>query len=148
MSKNNGGSSSGTMSCNQNSLNFYYSPTSFSRSSGLSFNEISAPGSRYPSFQYCKGAASKVSLTLEVRLDLNSSDDVYSAYVEFFKGCCPLDNELLGDNDPPLVSVSLGSGEAFTAILESYEGSISHYSKSMNPTEFSFNVSLIEVNGG
>lgn len=140
--------STGTMHCNKNKLEFYYSPTSFSRSSGLSFNEISAPGSRYPNFQYCKGNSSKISLTLEVKLDLNSSEDVYGTYSEFFKGCCPLDNDLLGDTEPPTVSVSLSSGEAFTAILESYESSINHYSKNMNPTDFTFNVSLIEVKGG
>ena len=139
---------SGSMSCSGGGkkLDFYYSPTSFSRSSGTSYNEISAPGSFYPSFQYCKGNASKVSLTLDVVLDINSNEDVFTSYTEFFKNCCPLDNKLLA-NSPPIVDVALSTGEAFSAILESYDSSITRYSPSMNPVEFSFNVSLIEVGG-
>ena len=138
---------SGTMSCNKKTLNFYYSPTSFGRSSGLSYNEISAPGSKYPSFQYCKGNATKITLTLDVTLDITSSKDIYSKYAEFFKNCCPLENELLGDSAPPTVSVSLSTGEAFNAILETYDSNITRYSPTMNPVEFSFSLSLIEIGG-
>lgn len=139
---------SGSMSCSSGGkLDFYYSPTSFSRSSGMSYNEISAPGSFYPNFQYCKGNASKVSLTLDVVLDICTNDDIFASYTEFFKKCCPLDNKLLASS-PPLVNVALSTGEAFSAILETYESSITRYSPSMNPVEFSFNLSLIEVGGG
>lgn len=127
-------------------INFTYSPSSVRRSGGLTFNEISAPGSLSPSYQFCKGNSTVISLEFSVVLDAFFPNNSYNSYSNFFKRCCPLNNKKIASL-PPTVSLSLGEGEAYMGIMQNYESSVTRYSKGMIPIEFSFSFTLI-VTGG
>lgn len=139
----------GALSCSGvggGNLSFKYSPTSVRRSGGLTFNEISAPGSMHPHFQFCKGNATSISLEFSVVTDLVTPDSSYGSYAGFFKKCCPTDNKKIA-SAPPVVSLSLGSGEAYMGIMQSYESSVTQYNDKMVPVAFSFSFTMLCVGG-
>ena len=117
---------------------FLFNPESLSDGRSVSFNEISSPGSSYPRFQYIKGDARSLSLSLFLR---DTKKGTVKDYLNFLEGFLPSGNRF---SKPPVLIFAMGS-DVRECILTDYQRSFEEYDKNLNPTQVTVTLSLTQL---
>ena len=117
---------------------FLFNPESISDGRTVSFSEISSPGSSYPRFQYVKGDARNLSLSLFLR---DTKKGTVKDYLNFLEGFLPKGSKF---NKPPILIFAMGS-DVRECILADYQRSYEEYDKNLNPTQVTVTLSLIQL---
>lgn len=84
---------------------FMYNPTSFGTERSVEFNEMSAPGSSYPKFQYVSGQVRGI----ELMLFLHGEGSKVVTNIDFLNNLLPEENSSGRFNKPPVVLFAFGS---------------------------------------
>lgn len=116
--------------------NFMYNPSDFSDDIGVTFGELSSPGSSYPLFQYISGDAR----TISVNVYLNGKASDVADFKNFMEDFLP--QSARGRfNKPPVMTFAMGS-YVKKCILSKYSRNFTKFDSNLEPTEMTLSLTL------
>ena len=118
--------------------NFLFNPSSYSDSRDVTFNEISAPGSSYPKFQYVNAGARTLSLQLFLR---DTKKGTISSYLDFLEKFLPKGSKF---SKPPVAIFVMGS-DVRECIITQMTRDYTEFDSNLKPKEVIVTLSLIQL---
>ena len=119
-------------------VNFIYNPTSFSDSTGVTFSELSAPGSSYPKYTYVNGQVRMITLDIYLHDHTGEKLDKFKNFLEDFLPISTGNNKF---EKPPTLIFAFGP-YVKTCIMETLNREFTKFDRDLKPTEMTISLGL------
>lgn len=119
-------------------VNFIYNPNSFSDNTGVTFSEISAPGSSYPKYTYVGGQVRSIALDIYLHDHSGKKLDEFKNFLEDFM---PVSKGMGKFSKPPSIIFAFGP-YVKTCILETMNREFTDFDRDLKPVEMTISLGL------